>query len=53
LLLQPKSRLALVFPTGAVIEAAQGFDLGYGLRIVFGHPAVDVVEESRLVSTLI
>ncbi len=47
--LQPKSRLALVFPIGAVVEPAEGFDLGYGPRIVFGHPAVDVVEESRLV----
>ena len=49
MLLQPKSRLARVFPIGAVVEPAQGFDLGYGPRIVFGHPAVDVVEESRLV----
>ena len=47
--LQPKSRLALVFPIGAVVEAARGFAFGYGLLVVFGHPAVDVVEQSRLV----
>jgi hypothetical protein len=45
--LQPKASLALALPVDAVIEAALRSYFGNRLRIVFRHPAIQVIKERR------
>jgi hypothetical protein len=41
--LPPEASLSLALPVRAVVKTTLRFDFAHGLRIVLGHPAVDVV----------
>src|SRR5208283_2971312 len=47
--IEPVLRLALAFPVGAVVVAGLRLDFGDSLRVVFGHPTIDVIEEWRII----
>src|ERR1700730_5022439 len=47
--LEPPVSLALALPICTVIEATLRFDFRNGLRVVLGHPAIDIVKKGGIV----